>query len=61
MILESWMFWNSLCRPAWPWTQRDTRVPGVKGMCSHTLASLFITHCSYAHIRSHAALQDLWR
>jgi hypothetical protein len=34
------LFWNSLCRPGWPWTQRSTclcllraRIKGVSHYC----------------------------
>jgi hypothetical protein len=37
----SWLSWNSLCRPGWPWTQKSTCLwlpsAGIKGMHHHCL------------------------
>ena len=42
--VEPWLFWNLLCRPGGPWTQRSACLcfpsAGIKGMCHHLLAAL---------------------
>jgi hypothetical protein len=54
-----WLSWNSLCRPSWPWTQRDlTTSPswmlGLKACCYHHPGNYFfntssICICIYMH------------
>ena len=42
--VQSWLSWNSLCRPGWPPTQKYAYLclpsAGIKGMCHHCLTFL---------------------
>ena len=39
-LCVSWLSWNSLCKPGWPWTQKSSclQLPsaGIKGVRHHT-------------------------
>jgi hypothetical protein len=42
----SWLSWNSLCRPGWPWTQKSACLclpsAGIKGLHHHAWLTVFL-------------------
>ena len=54
--VQPWLFWNSICRPGWPRTQKSTCLclpsAGIKGVHHHHPAtySFYNFSCTYTHI-----------
>jgi hypothetical protein len=56
--VQSWLSWNSLCRPGWPQTQKSACLclpsAGIKGVCHHCLACVHVLLHTHSHKYTHS-------